>query len=237
MKDSLESPTLPDHWSLTIEQIGREGVPVAIIDNFAREPEAMLADARTRVFRKNAPFYPGIRAEPRIDGLDGSGEALAALTRAVFGYPGGFDIQECFYSLVTTPAEELLPMQCLPHFDGVDDRKLALLHYLCEPAKGGTGFYRHRSTGWETVTDARFPDYKAALKADVATHGMPPRRYPAGSDAMFERIGGVEAVFNRMVIYPGIVLHAFDMPEDFAFSPDADRGRLTVNTFLTPAGS
>jgi len=64
---------------------------------------------------------------------------------------------------------------------------------------------------------------------------MPPAAYPTESGPLFERIARQPASYNRIIAYRGISLHSIGLPDDFAFSADPRRGRLTVNTFLKPA--
>lgn len=70
------------------------------------------------------------------------------------------------------------------------------------------------------------------MQAEATRDGLPPAAYYSGSTHQFERIGSVEATFNRMVIYRGYRLHSGDVlkPEQIG-QPGADP-RLTVNTFL-----
>lgn len=238
----MPSNTAPEHanrplpgWKITRQSIGEAKEPLLIIDNFAPQPDAWVKFAATQTFSKLAPYYPGVRAAISQDYLRIHLPSLLPLLSDTFGYASGARLVEVFYSIVTTPPGELVPMQRMPHFDGGGDEKLALLHYLCPQSHGGTGFYRHKSTGFQTVPDAKFDTYKAALARDVEVHGMPASEYVRTTTPVFERIGGCKAAYNRAVIYRGTNLHAIDLPEDFAFDPSPERGRLTINTFLLPA--
>lgn len=222
-------------WQITHKTIGAEKEPLLIIDQFSPQPEAWVKFGAIQTYAKLAPYYPGKRAPISQDYLQIHLPPLVPLLADVFGYQKGVKPIEVFYSVVSTPPEHLLPMQRIPHFDGRGDQKLALLHYLCPASMGGTAFYRHRSTGFQTVPDAKYPAYKASLESDVAKHGMPDAEYFRGSNAIFERVGSCQAAFNRAVIYRGTNLHAIDIPEDFAFDPSPETGRLTINTFLLPA--
>lgn len=52
--------------------------------------------------------------------------------------------------------QSLAPIQRLPHVDGLEPDRLAILVYLSGAETGGTAFYRQRATGYETVDAARF---------------------------------------------------------------------------------
>ena len=58
------------------------------------------------------------------------------------------------------------------------------------------------------------------------------QQYICGSNDYYEEIARYEARFNRLLMYPGDVLHAPTIPADFDFSPSFSSGRLTLNTFI-----
>ena len=139
---------------------------------------------------------------------------------------GGWD-----FSLVTLPPAELTLRQRMPHVDSTHPGKLALLLYLAPTDQGGTGFYRHRTTRYETITEDRFDRYEFKLKAELASLGEP-SGYICGDTEMFERIANYDAVFNRMLVYRSRNLHAASLGPGFVGSDDPRTGRLTLNLFL-----
>jgi len=221
-----------DAPSLTIGRIGHEREPIAVIDGFSSDPASLVEQAAVQAFGPLGPHYPGVRAPAQASYLAERMDVLQDALTHVFGLAGGADLVECNFSLVTTRPDALRPIQCLPHFDSTDPGRIAVLHYLCGPADGGTAFYRHRTTGFETVSASRMEDYSGALDGDVARHGMPGADYLRGDTALFEQTYRVEAAFNRLVIYRGWTLHSGVIPAGHALPADPRRGRLTVNTFL-----
>jgi hypothetical protein len=143
------------------------------------------------------------------------------------------DVNRALYSIATTPSAELILPQRIPHIDGVEDGRIAIIHYLSHEAYGGTAFYRHRSTGFETVDAARHPGYVAALIEDFAAHGQPAPAYIQGDTAVFEAIARYDAVFNRALIYRSNLLHCAVLPNDTPLPADVRSGRLTVASFLS----
>ena len=212
---------------------GNEAEPVVVIDHFSSDAGALLSAAKTASYGPAGRHYPGERAPAPADYLKARGELLGAVLGDVFGFRRGADLIECNYSVVTTPPHALTPIQRLPHFDGADTGKLALLHYLCPAEAGGTAFYRHRATGFETISAGRLAAYDGALRAEIAEAGLPPAAYFAGSSAQFERIGEVGAAFNRMVIYRGITLHSGDILQPERIGQGIETARITLNTFLS----
>jgi len=216
------------------DQVGAEGSPVLVIDNFAADPQALVDHAASLAPFPPAQqtFYPGVRAPVPMPWVQGAHAYLEAALRAVFGLgdqmvvSGGWD-----FSLVTLPPAELTLRQRMPHVDSTHPGKLALLLYLAPTDQGGTGFYRHRSTGYETITEERFDHYESRLNTEVATLGEP-RGYICGDTEMFERIANYEAVFNRMLVYRSRNLHAASLAPAFDGRDDPRTGRLTLNLFL-----
>ncbi len=216
---------------VTVEHHGAEAEPVVIIDDFALTPERLIEDAGCLTLRPMGEHYPGQRASVPPALLAPLLRALAPLITAHFGAASAA-VEDAFYSVVTTAPADLQPIQRLPHFDGVETERLALLHFLSRDDSSGTAFYRHRGTGFETITAARLPAYRTALAADIARHGLPAAGYIAGDTPIFERIARHQGRFNRAILYRGNTLHCADIPPGLALPADPASGRFTVNSFL-----
>ena len=136
--------------------IGAERAPLLVIDNFVDDAEALVADACARPFTVRSRYFPGIRAEapPAYQQL-----LLTRLRSSLLDLLGMSDgkltLSMCHYSLVTTPAGNLALPQRIPHVDSLSAQGLASIHYLFKGDLGGTAFYRHRSTGFETIDASR----------------------------------------------------------------------------------
>jgi len=108
---------------------------------------------------------------------------------------------------------------------------MAVLLYLCGEQHGGTGFYRHKATGIQRVTPDNRDRYLDAYQQELARR--PPRpRYFADSDEHFELLGMMPARRNRLVVYPGSLLHSACINPAISLSDDPRSGRLTVNSFF-----
>ncbi|WP_290815430.1 DUF6445 family protein [Aquidulcibacter sp.] len=213
---------------------GREPIKVVVLDNYLTDPDAMVDLAvQGPDFAPNGPFYPGIRAPVPPSSFQTLLGPLAEILPRCFDYSGRAGLRECNFSLVTTPSDQLQPIQRLPHFDSLEYGRVAALLYLGQgDRQGGTAFYRQRSTGFESVDAGRFAAFEAALHADVAHHGLPDAAYIDETSPIYELIGRHEARFNRMIVYLSSSLHCAHIPKDFAFDPNPATGRLTVNAFL-----
>jgi hypothetical protein len=215
-----------------VHRHGREQQPVIVVDNFAADPEAIVAHAAGQAFRPIGPAFPGVRHPTPKALVDAAREALAGLIQEVFELKDRLNRIESYYSLVTTPPEKLQPIQRLPHFDGLGWRRIAMVHHLSRAEQGGTAFFRHRSTGFETMDDARLPAYNRAVNLEVQRKGMPEARYLEGETPLYERIGGCEAKFNRLLIYRGNSLHGAEIPAGLPLTDDPRTGRFSINTFI-----
>jgi len=215
-----------------LSHFGEERQPILTVAGTLADPEAVIAIAARHRFGVHGPYYPGLRA-PVSEAI-----AMPLVTPLLAALERAFDLfrppryRECFLSVVTQAPEQLAPIQRLPHFDGVERERLAVLLYLDRGERGGTGFYRQRGTGFESVDAERLDTYRAALESDVARHGLPGAAYIAGDTAIFARTHLVEGAFNTMAIYRGNTLHCAALATDFVPDPDPAKGRLTLNLFL-----
>ncbi|MET0499738.1 MAG: DUF6445 family protein [Steroidobacteraceae bacterium] len=218
----------------SIHRIGRELRPVLAIDDFMPEPEELVACAASGDSFKGSPhdYYPGVRKPMPAHYAAGFCEKYAKILREVFGLgPTEPLALLSAFSIATTRPTALRPIQRLPHFDTSDAHQLAVVHYLCDARHGGTSFYRHRQTGFETISQQRLQGYAEILKRQVMTEFTPPPAYMNGDNALFERIASFEAQFNRALIYPSNLLHSANILR-LHTDHDPRKARLTANTFL-----
>ncbi len=139
-------------------------------------------------------------------------------------------------SLTTRKPEELQPRQWMCHVDNAglepDRCILAGVLYLFQRAElGGTAFYAPNRPIAEIAAMKQ-----AAMSLPpaefAATYGIAPG-YMTASNAWFRRLRGIPARWNRLIFYPGTVLHSADIAHPELLDPDPRKGRLTINTFFT----
>jgi uncharacterized protein DUF6445 len=217
---------------IRVERQGKEVQPVIVVDDMLAAPERWREAAARARYGRIGPYYPGLRALVPADAAEAMREELAAAVGEAFALDPVPPVLETFFSIVTTPPAALAPIQRLPHFDGLEPDRIAILVYLSGADQGGTAFYRQRATGFETVDAARFPAFEAALAAGVAAHGLPPAAYIAGDTPLYEQIARYEARPNRALIYRGHTLHCAAIPPGIPLPADPVRGRLSINGFL-----
>lgn len=215
-----------------VHRIGEEHEPVAVIEDFAPQPDLLRQDALTRSFTAGERHYPGVKAAVPDDYLSRQWPVLAPILKQVFGACGRVAVLETSYALVTTAPDLLTLEQRLPHVDALEPGQLALIHYLVPGGSGGTAFYRHRSTGFETVDRARSAEYFQRLNHDLRQHGQPQPEYLNGSTPIFEQIGRFDGQYNRALVYRGRMLHSGAIDAGQRLSADPSAGRLTVTGFF-----
>jgi Family of unknown function (DUF6445) len=231
---SSAMPNLPDPI-ISIRQMGSEREPLVVIDGFSGMVDNLLDAAYSAQYQHAGASYPGIRSWADPSYLDRRRDLMMQIMSRVFGFTTGVRLDASTFSLVTLSGQDLSPLQRIPHYDHASGEVIAIMHYLQGPKSGGTAFYRHRRTGFETVTPDRESAYNAALAQDERAHGMPPARYHYGDSDWFEQIDEVEAEPDRLILYRGRQLHSGVIPDPSALSSDPRIGRLTINMFLIGA--
>jgi hypothetical protein len=211
---------------------GREQQPVIVIDDFAADPDQIVEDARRLTWEPIGPYFPGVRHLTPPAMVEEARARLTGLIQQVFETKDPLSRIESYFSLVTKPADQLEPLQRLPHFDGLDRPCIAMVHHLSRIERGATAFFRHRSTGFETMSRQRMPAYNLAVNREIMRLGMPKAQYLNGDTSIYERIGRHEAKYNRLLIYRGQTLHGAEAPDDLPLTDDPATGRFSINTFI-----
>ncbi|MBB5711783.1 DUF6445 family protein [Sphingomonas xinjiangensis] len=218
---------------VSVKRVGREGEPVVVIDNFAPDPDQLVAQATDAALTQLGTFYPGVRAPVGEAYCAAVAPLVAGAARHVFGFQERLAFDRALFSIATSAPETLSLPQRMPHIDDVALGKLAVVHYLSHANWGGTRFFRHRSTGWETIGPDRHRTYLDALATDLRIHGEPAPGYIEGDTPLFEMIGEVPPAFNRAVLYRSSLLHCAAIRNALPLPNDVATGRLTIASFLT----
>lgn len=238
MQNNLDFSINPQ-FSAVVHKIGLETRPVIIIDDFMQDPLALkhfaVASGSFTHYVENGNYYPGIRAQMPENYFPSLLFSLREILLDIFDAPlkTRREKASCCFSLTTTPPQELTVLQRLPHFDSFDTDFLAILHYLCDESHGGTAFYRHRQTGYESLDRERIKTYWPLVQQELVSCGEPAAEYISTSTNMFEQTASFSARPNRLLIYRGKMLHAGIIPGEHSLVSDPAKGRLTANTFLS----
>jgi hypothetical protein len=198
------------------------------------DPEALVAQAAGQAFTPLGHYpYPGpvLMAPAWLTGLVTAHFTEHARTRL-----GGRRVQSgsVRFSLVSTPPEQLAPIQWQCHRDrlAVEPAKVlfaaSVLYLFRDPTLGGTSFYRSRLSREDTeqmVADSAALDAAAFTERWRVSAG-----YMQGSNRNFELVASVPAAWNRLICYDGSLFHSADVNPG-RLSDDPCTGRLTLNGF------
>lgn len=198
------------------------------------DPEFAKDAANLQKFAKITPQYPGVRAAVPQAVVRDWLTWLRPTLRKSFGTDASDWDMQAWFSIVTENPSALLPIQRLPHVDGTDPNLIAMMLYLDHTPHGGTAFYRHKKTGYESLTPDTFPIYRAALESEVRKTGLPPARYVTDGEPHFERIHASSGAFNEAVFYRGNVFHSGIIDNSVELSANPKFGRLTINAVFMP---
>ena len=216
--------------------IGEEKTPIIIIEKLSASVNELLDFAgETSSFVEADGFYPGIRKSlPHLYMNNICAKYLATIQQV---YQLDDTTQPSIVlsalSIAVTPENQLRPIQTLPHFDTTAATQFALVHYLCEPHHGGTSFYRHKETNYESITEQRLTKYGKLLKQQaIACQLHKNKHYMNGDNELFALNHRVNAKMNRAIIYPSNLLHSGNIHPEQGLSKEPKQGRLTTSSFF-----
>ncbi len=225
------------HLHISTMLVGNEQEKILIIDDLAQTPNALVAYAAQEngfdIHKGPCNFYPGLKLKAPTkysDNLMPVIKKIIATHYDEISPDWEMHKAECAMSLITIEPENLRVVQTTPHFDTANPYQFAVLLYLCNENHGGTAFYRHKATGYETIRRNIRKEFEDIYFKEIETSSRP-KAYFTESDDYFEKIGIVNPRFNRMVIYRSCLLHAAHI-QPSSVNPDPRTGRLTINSFV-----
>lgn len=221
--------------SVSVVPIGRQRSCV-VIDEVLSNPQAMVAWAAGQAFKTPGDNpYPGLVLDPPAAVTQRMTEHFAVYAR---GRLGGRRTQASTlrFSIVTTPAAQLRPVQWQCHRDrlAVNPEGVlyaaSVLYLFHDPRLGGTSFYEPKCPE-DQLKRMREDSETMGSEQFGERYGLQPG-YMAGSNTYFERVAHVGAAWNRMIVYDGGQFHSGEINETAGMSADPRVGRLTLNGFF-----
>ncbi len=204
-----------------------DGCPVLVIDNLYADPDAVRRLALGGNYDSTLAYYPGVHSTIPAAQLSPLFATLAQLVGQTSGMHCTAEDFQSDFSLVTTPARDMLAKQKHPHVDGVP---LAGVVYLSPGSPVGTAFFRHRPTGLALVLNQ---EDQARYNTWLETEGehTQPATYAVTDGDVWEHLYTTEPRYNRLVIYPGNAFHSIGMT-DVEAGITIDTARLTQRVFV-----
>lgn len=201
--------------------------PALIVDQFYRHPDAVRAHALQGRYDASLAYYPGLHSRIADAALQPLFRQLAKLLTVMGVPPVDAQAFESDFSVVSTPASDMLAGQKHPHVDGLP---LAGIVYLTPHLDIGTSFFTHVPTA---LTLVRTADETAAYNQWLDQHGeaTQPASYAIEQDGIWDRIHTIAGRYNRLAMYSGNVFHSIDM-RDIDRQHTMATARLTQRIFL-----
>ena len=209
-----------------------------VIDDALSEPERWVALASEhRDAFESAPFnaYPGV--ELRMP------DAISAALDAYFAEHirnrmGARRLLRMYsrLAMATRTVDALEPRQWICHRDRLEsapDRIIgaSVLYLFKDASLGGTAFFVPRRSAQETAVLIHESGQLAAAEF-TRKYGIA-ASYPVASNDWFEKVGTIEAKWNRLIFYDGGELfHSSDIEAPEKLCADPGSGRLTWNGFF-----
>jgi hypothetical protein len=195
--DSFENCHEPPEWRL--------------LDNFLTDPDAMLHSALVSGFGKWRP-NKGEMGPNYFDGVNFYGDHARGVRMIVAAFSRPIYPNKMFFRVTTEKTEP-----AVVHSDRLTG-EITCLVYLSKHEGSGTEFYRHKSTGLFALPPVEYllehQELFSQLKKDCS--GRDPE--------VWEKIGSVEAAWNRALFFPSPIFHCRYPYTGFGTS-DAD-GRI-----------
>lgn len=218
-----------------LRTIGQEHNPLIVIDDLVLNADELVERAAaTEWAPPKGTYYPGVNANLPPAYLRTLLPVLKPTFERAFGLSQTAPLVAYgFYALATWDLERFGPLQRIPHYDQVNPMALAMVHYLCKDQPGGTAFFRHDASGYESIDVRRRLGYMDQINAEIETGADQLTGFAGPETPNFSMIDQVEMRFNRAVLYRSNVLHCalFDGTN---LSDDPRTGRLTANSFFSP---
>ncbi|WP_440874140.1 DUF6445 family protein [Thalassotalea sp. PLHSN55] len=223
------------HISPQYKTIGANKTPVVIIDDYFENFERLseLAKQEGQFEPDNFTSYPGLRSKlPKPLVVD----YLQPLMKGLYGI---FNIpqhyrplpKDNYFSLLTHQPEQLSSLQTIPHFDTPSSHLIAVIHYIGQGAHGGLGFYQHKPSGLEKI-DHSSKDYFYQNTQRYFQQNNQTKSYCEKEHPLFHCYEEIAYKPNRLVIFPGQLLHSSLVDVTTDISTDPLHGRLTANMFI-----
>lgn len=206
--------------------------PYAIVD---------LPDSESELWKKNASFYKGdwIKALNYYPGIWSrvTPQYFTFIENIVSKIAEHFNLEgskinslNSNYAIAQTPTEQLSPLQKIPHYDGVKNNQLAIVHYLCGEEFGGTGLFSHKRTQYERINSEIEQCFNDIAKEEAFQSEL--NGYIDADNQYYELIAYCKARPSRLFIYPGNVLHSAVIPAQCKLDNGIAEGRLTITSFI-----
>lgn len=218
-----------------IELIGKDKTPIIIIDDYADNLDEIAEQVATFgcFSPDNVTNYPGVRSPIPKALVVGYLKPLMQLLYRIYKFPNSFEPSpiDNYFSLITSQPDELSAMQSWPHFDTPNPNLIAIIHYLDKGSHGGTGFFRHNKSDLDRIDEKSKDQYFQCAQDYFQSINTNTYGYCTEQHSEFTCYKKISYKPNRLIIFPGQLLHSTLVELNTDLDPNPERGRLTANLF------
>lgn len=219
-----------------IELIGKHKTPVIIIDEYANNLDEIIE----QVVNNNSftpdeiTSYPGIRSPISKDFVVNYLKPLMQGLYDIYKFPNTSrpSPKDNYFSLITKKPRELLPIQTWPHFDTPNPNMIAVIHYLGKGDFGGIGFFSHKNSGLERIEQKNKEYFYQCVGEFFDEASNKNLGYCQCNHSEFFCYKKIAYKTNRLIIFPGQLLHSTLVDLNSDIDPNPASGRLTANMFV-----
>ena len=213
-----------------------------VIDDFLLNPHELVEYAiqHRNDFLMQERAYPGLILPLEAELMTAVQRFIRSEMSRIFNFLRGNIRLDATLALASLMPDELSWIQRLCHTDPrseSDRRNFASVLYLFDnPKLGGTGFYRWiNRTFWQQMSEQQLHDPNAGLDTlkDQFQMFRDPPCFITKSNEAAELLDMVPARFNRFIFYSGDLPHSAFICNPEMLSTNPDKGRLTLNCFVS----
>lgn len=223
--------------TFNIEYIGQDKTPILIIDNYADNLNELVDQviAHGQFIPDEVTNYPGIRSAIPKALVVGYLKPLIEVLYRVYKLPDLLQPNpiDNYFSLITKQPNELSAMQTWPHFDTPNPNLIAIIHYMNKDAHGGTAFFKHNKSGLDRINNDNKETYLKFAQAYFQSSILHELNYCNEQHNEFTCYKTVPYKPNRLIVFPGQLLHSTLVNGATDINSDPITGRLTANLFLS----
>lgn len=238
IKIRLKMKNLKVNPALSIQEIKIPNTSFSayIIDDFLLNTESVIHFTKNIAYfnpmHSDNSYYPGIRdnmPQPYLRLLqDFFNHNIVPKNVSNKNYTG--IVHKSLISLITCSPANLSTQQKMPHVDSCKNNEFAFIHYLSGEELGGTSIYKYIPMNKVQLTEndeGVFLEMYNAVKKKPEEH----TGYLNKSTSLFEQVLNLDAKFNRLVIFPGNLLHGANLKSEESYCGDLNDGRFSITSF------
>jgi hypothetical protein len=219
----------------TVLSVGEEAATVLVFDELLpfRQQVFEYAEQKANFVFNERDAFPGLKAAMPEDLARDILSRLLPSISSHYNVPAGARVvvSSSYFGIVNRPPADLDATQARPHYDNTRPNALAILYYANLGDFGGTGFFRHNSTGYEFINKERAVTYHQAVDKFINESGAA-RGYGMVDDGQYSLTQAIDYAPNRALVYPSGLLHSGLINPEKDIAQTIRESRITSSVFI-----